>query len=215
MNRILTASALCLTLLGTSQGAFAYTVSFGADLASSTTNSDAAFAEWQGLVAGYTLDTMDGLSGTPAGGTTALGNTFTARGGLGIFNANVGVIDGTALSVDRRIGGSPFTWNLVRPANGFGIFGHDNDGGTVSITFVDGSSVTEQFQAASSSSDNMFWGISGLSSLVASVTINTTDPGGVSIWDNAVTAVPVPAALPLFGSALVGLGLIGRRRKRA
>ncbi len=30
-----------------------------------------------------------------------------------------------------------------------------------------------------------------------------------------VTAVPLPAALPLFLSALAGLGLMGWRRKRA
>ncbi len=31
----------------------------------------------------------------------------------------------------------------------------------------------------------------------------------------AISAVPVPAALPLFASALVGLGLLSRRRNRA
>jgi hypothetical protein len=31
---------------------------------------------------------------------------------------------------------------------------------------------------------------------------------------SGLTAVPLPGALVLFGSALVGLGIVGRRRKK-
>ncbi len=40
-------------------------------------------------------------------------------------------------------------------------------------------------------------------------TTNGTDAATIT-----VSAVPLPAALPLFGSALVGVGLFGRRRSK-
>ncbi len=47
---------------------------------SNTTNSDAAFASWSSAVGSFTLDNLNGLTGTGGIGgslTSALGNTFT------------------------------------------------------------------------------------------------------------------------------------------
>ena len=47
------------------------------------------------------------------------------------------------------------------------------------------------------------------------VTGQTADGGkNVVATSFSVGAAPIPAALPLFGSALVGVGLLGRRRNR-
>ena len=44
---------------------------------------------------------------------------------------------------------------------------------------------------------------------------NPSRSDGFDIGEVAVNAVPVPAALPLFASAIVGFYLLGRRRKSA
>jgi spondin N len=40
-----------------------------------------------------------------------------------------------------------------------------------------------------------------------------SDPGNFQVARIEISAVPLPAALPLFGAALLGLGILGRRRK--
>ncbi|MET1411486.1 VPLPA-CTERM sorting domain-containing protein [Roseibium sp. HPY-6] len=47
---------------------------------------------------------------------------------------------------------------------------------------------------------------------VLTVNMRVTEPGD---WIRVVTAVPIPAALPLMGGALAGLGFLGWRRKRS
>lgn len=40
-----------------------------------------------------------------------------------------------------------------------------------------------------------------------------SDPGNFQVARIEISAVPLPAALPLFGAALLGMGILGRRRK--
>jgi hypothetical protein len=44
--------------------------------------------------------------------------------------------------------------------------------------------------------------------------ITSPATGGTATFTATVSAVPLPAALPLFATGLVGLGLLGWRRKK-
>ena len=217
----------CLAAVGLSQSASASITFFGTDNFGSLVNSTAAFNAWASTVPVYELDNLDGLSGTS--GTTAsltstLGNNFTTPSSVGDLTSISpttsyvgGPVSGTALqaNVDSNTGEATFTWNLAQSTKAFGFNAYDNDGGDVTVTYVDGS--TEVFSVnttATGSGDGLFWGVSGLTNWVATVTINTDDPGGITSWDNFVTAVPLPAAFWLFGSALAGTMVVGRRRKK-
>lgn len=175
---------------------------------------------WEGQIQPGFLD--DDLTGLSCGGgicTSAAGNTFTegSAGTLSAQTGSQGVLDGIHLDLtkaaDANVVGR-FTWNLAGAgADAFGFFSHDNDAGMVQVAFVDGSLQTIPI-LSSGSEDDMFFGIWGLG-LIDSVTISTTDPGGISHWDNFVsgTTVPLPPAVPLFLSALALFGIVARRRK--
>ncbi len=48
-----------------------------------------------------------------------------------------------------------------------------------------------------------------------SLTLQVVTMHGIDNWSVIVNPVPLPAALPLFLSALAGLGLLGWRRRQA
>ncbi|MEQ9408669.1 MAG: PEP-CTERM sorting domain-containing protein [Fuerstiella sp.] len=184
------------------------------------TDANAAFALWQTDVNGvFVQDSFDGLSGSPL--TTTQGNSFTPFNG-GSLSANSsgltgGVIDGTYLRLDNGSGAGGFTWSLATPSYAFGMFGYDNDGGTLSISFVDGTTQNYTAPTGPGSGDSTFWGISGLTSAIASVSLTTTDPPGISRWDNFVyggaAPVPEPASLAMW-SLVGGIGFMVRRQRK-
>jgi hypothetical protein len=196
----------------------------GVDGAGVTTSSDMAFSAWQSnVVGGGTVDDLSTLSCAGNFCNTALGNQFfkTQGNSLTEANFNLGVIDGENLQLSKTPDAAAtgqFVWNLAGSgANAFGFFGHENDGGQVTVEFSDGTSITQNIATASGSFGNMFFGVTGANALIDLVSISTTDPQGISNWDNFVVGatVPVPAALPLFLSALAVGGLVARRRRRA
>jgi hypothetical protein len=156
--------------------------------------------------------------------TTALGNSFFTSDStddyLGSHSGDVGVISGDGLLLDGGSNHATFVWALATPSNAFGFFTYDNDNGDVTIKFDDGGLRTYRFTANGRiyGRDSSFWGITGLTSLVTSVTITTTDKGHTSTWDNFVTAqphpvVPEPSMFVIWGT-LSGLGLIAARRRK-
>ncbi len=208
---------------GVATNAVAESTFSGTDTGASgvTTNSDAAFDSWAASVASYSMDDFSGLSSPNF--TTDDGNDFDAVSGSGsISDSNYhsgGVVDGPDYLVLSRDGDNvgSFVWTLATPSNAFGVFGLDNDGGTITIGFTGGASSTYTLPAATGSDDSLFWGISGTSTNVSSVTISSTDQPGVSSWDNFVTGTTIPE--PSTYAALISMGLMGlaiawRRRRQ-
>lgn len=208
----------------------ALTVRSGGDASGSTTNSENAFTAWQGDVSSFTLDNMTGIGLGDCGGvcTTDAGNTFTqGAGALQGTNFTQGVVSGPNMLLIQEDVEGYFTWTLPEPVDAFGFFAFDTDGQTITINFNDGTAQELTFASANDigctggtpgcSSDSLFWGVSGLSQKISSVTISALDEPGYSTWDRFVfgVTVPIPAALPLFLSGLAFFGFFARRRDAA
>jgi hypothetical protein len=185
----------------------------------STAQAEAAFANWQSGVGSFSVDPLAGLSGTDgfnANLTSAAGNTFASADDFLVpTSLTQGVMSGDVLALSRSGGLATLVWTLAQPANAFGFFGFDNDGGALTVLFVDGTS-HEYAMNGAGEDDSIFWGITGLDSAIASITISTTDPGGVSYLDRFVTgasisAVPEPASLLLVGLGIAAAGAAHRR----
>lgn len=198
----------------------ALTVRSGGDASGSTTNSENAFTAWQGDVSSFTLDNMTGIGLGDCGGvcTTDAGNMFTqGAGALQGTNFTQGVVSGPNMLLIQEDVEGYFTWTLPEPVDAFGFFAFDTDGQTITINFNDGTAQELTFATGLGSSDSLFWGVSGLSQKITSVTISALDEPGYSTWDRFVfgVTVPIPAALPLFLSGLAFFGFFARRRDAA
>ena len=196
-----------------SSGAHAAVVFTASDAGNGSTNSNAAFANWSASVASFQTEDFTGLSVVgSATADTALGNNFTADSintTFGADNFDIGVIQGDTLRVSRGDAAAQFTWNIVQPSDAFGFFVRDLSGGSVNISFNDGTS-----QNFNVSGDSLFWGVSGLSADISTVSFTVNEPGNTSDYDNFVfgsttAGVPAPSVL-----ALAGLGLVFALRRR-
>lgn len=87
------------------------------------------------------------------------------------------------------------------------------DGG---VNFIEIGNVTGNNGSFSQDADAFLNGLTGTETFtfLSTVTLVSDKFGGSSGDVRIEAAVPVPAALPLFASALLGLGLLGRRRLR-
>ena len=161
------ALACCLALAPAP--ALSLTVDFGTDRQSEpTVNAEAAFAAWSARVGAFTLDNLDGLSGSPL--TSTGGNSFS-RGFSNFINPSPGVLDGAHLNVFVNSSNPTFTWTPPEPVIAFGFFGYDIEGGDVTVAFDDGAARSETRTAAGPNQDSIFFGVSGLSGPVSTITI--------------------------------------------
>ena len=221
MKRILGVLVLLIGAVGFSEPAEAFSSFFGTDLSGSTTNSDGQHALWAAAVGGgIVTDDLSTLVIMMNEGTTTPGNTFTAAGSTSLSAANfsVDVIFDENLEVFcpsfNCSSSTGFDWTFAAPAFAFGFFGHENDSGTITLLFVDGTQQNFNFGSAGMNGDNLFLGVANLSVALSGVMVRSTDPGadGISNWDNfSFAPVPEPTGLLLFSVGMLVVGWTLRR----
>ena len=104
---------------------------------------------------------------------------------------------------------------LALPAGGELFFYHSSNGG--GLSFVDGVTNLELFDVLG---DQVYSGpeaapLFSLGTFLVPTDFNTNSNIHAVLTVSAIATTPIPAALPLFASALGGLGFVGWRRKRA
>jgi hypothetical protein len=186
--------------------------------------------------AGATTVTYGATTGVATGPATTFTTslpadvTLTSTGGAQIVNGAAGGLyadpygNGAANYLAVYTGGNA-TFTLNKPSTYFGLTWGSvdsynyltvNEVGGGSYT-IDGSTVTSSGVPSRTANGDQsaigtyFVGIgdaSGIKSVVLTSTGNSFEVGSV-----AVSAVPLPAALPMFGVALVGIGALARRRQ--
>jgi hypothetical protein len=157
---------------------------------------------------------------------TAMGGSVNASlsGSAGGFGSGAS-IGGGKLMLTSGFGAASATFSLSQPAHYFGFdFSTGNVFSGESVTFFGTSGQTlGVFDIAtlekdgSKLNDGSYFANITSNLPIGSVIFNTTGVGGKFVIDNiSVSSVPVPAALPLFGAAIAGLGAMnGRRRRKA
>ncbi len=128
-----------------------------------------------------------------------------------------GQADGTNfLAVE---GGSTATFALSSPAHYVGFLWGSVDKGNM-ISFFGKNGLLATFTGADMPNSQGKTGLGGTfyanfttSAAILKVVLSSVCDG-FEIDDVRVSAVPVPAALPLFGIALAGLGMVSRRRRK-
>lgn len=149
-----------------------------------------------------------GIGGTPLAGNIS-GNQYNDRADDAAGQNPLFVFSGLGVMAFGA------EWNLGPNAPGTGL--------TFLVTFVGGGDTTLVGAIVNPSANVGFQGFFGIVSDMAIASIEIlegTNPGGFLFetfsMENArfVSAVPLPAALPLFLTALAALGFLGRRKKR-
>jgi hypothetical protein len=135
---------------------------------------------------------------------------ISASGTLAVSNDNLrllGALSGTAGTGNDLFsqGTVPFTLGSVEPVGVFGAF-QTSDFWIVATPFATGPA-QGSMQITLIDDPNAVWAPIGTTGVVE-IGAPFTNVGSYT-----VTAVPLPAALPLFGTALAGLAFLGRRRR--
>jgi hypothetical protein len=185
-----------------------------------------------GPLAGSSVETFDGLAlGTPAADTP-----LTGIGGATLNVSNAQIVKGSSSGqyaapfpvggVDKTnylsvFGGGSATITLAHAATNLGLLWGSVDRYN-SISFLDGAdNVLATFTGDDFAVNDGNQSLAGtyyanISSDVAFLKVILTSASNSFEVDNiAISAVPLPAALPLFGAALAGMGVVGRKRRKA
>lgn len=217
--RLMKAAGLAgMLLLGAMVSAQASTVVFSEDFSGATTGSyNTGSSGGTGVIAGtqfkVTADDVDLIGPPPSYGCVAnpSGNCLDLIGGSGH-----GTIVST-VGVDLHAGDT-YTIAYTDLLQGF------TAGSTPSLSYTVALG-SHSFNATSIPTTTLmsFMFTAAADEAGALLTFNTTSNvdgvhgpviSDITVSEAAVSATPLPAALPLFASGLAALGLVGRRRKR-
>ena len=157
--------------------------------------------------------TFDVLSGTPSSTLTLLANSVLANNiGLLAYNASPNVIYG---DLSATIGEGALSILLDAATDVFGMDVVGSNGGAFTVQFfaINGSLLGTIAQGISG--DGFFGFRATAGEQIRGVSITNTDLGGIgydNVTFNAVSEVPEPASIAMWG--LGALGLVFARRKR-
>lgn len=180
--------------LGDSDGAIGSIALFGFGIGDGTVTLSTAFV-------------LDGVGNSQL--TLNVGGATANTNDVGIAVSHAGFIGGSAFPA---LSGLDFTMNASNVSGtvtGASVF--DNANGE----FVDGGTIAAVGSISNTADSINGSAVAALSAPFSMSIFTNVTAGSTVTFDATSTAVvPVPAALPLFGTALLGLGLLGRRRAR-
>ena len=176
-----------------------FAVAAGIALAASSAHAGLTTYDFDGFADGTNISGID-LGGAVLtagnGGIDVTGGSASGASGVSGTLSMFGVIN-VSLDLVADDSGEVFL-NAFAPGN-FLINSFTGDGGAVTVFAPNTVSIS-------------FGSVSGGGFSFDNLTLETIDVTGGS--DPGGTAVPIPGALPLFGTALAGVALLGMRRRK-
>lgn len=195
------------------------------------------------VYSGYDIGSTS-LAGSP-NATTAAAAFDTATGSLSVIDfesglpAGVSVSGGGVIGVATSVCATPdlhcyatspdsvlrnngAIFDFVNPIDSFGAYflGWQLAGQSITAQFLDGSTSSYNMPAGNSAGGTLFFGLTEFGSSITSISYfaGSPDTDAIGIDDvryGTASVVPIPAAVWLFGTALIGLVGFSKRSKAA
>lgn len=161
----------------------------------------------------FHVTSLGGLKGSLTGDFEI--GTVTAGSSTSPLVLDYASVTGTGdITISDGAGGNltaKVMFNQIYTLNGTGGIFTSGEGNLTSITYSGSNPTLQTMYNAGSATQTISFNILGvtLSDLVDETATVTRS----SSWSSTITAVPIPAAAWLFGSALLGITMLGRRKQ--